>query len=241
MPNSVAPSLQERSRLVRVLHDLSLNKLASMDANLAERLGHLVGLSGSMTLANGLRHLPAEAVFGVSQSFAEAQQEVLRARQHRIAVIVDSFSDASEAQNSLPSPAKGLRVEALKSFEPYQRFYTTHQIEMAVAIKTVRERLRKGMTSTSAELHQLAALDEVIDNSLEAQTRKLFNALLKLLELRFKELRAEFKGLKDWDGEDNAWLQPFYQDMRELLLAEFDARFQPVLGLLEAIQEHEQE
>ncbi len=239
MPQLNTSRLEGRSRLARVLSNFSEQNLLTPESNLAERLGHLVGVSGSMNLARGLKMLPQSSATGARPDYQEVQKTLLDGRSAIVANIVRGFraEPSAESQNTLPSVASGLRVEALKSFEPYQRFYTTHQIEMAVAIKSLRQQIRQSLTSTSCGMHQLAALDMLIEESLETHIRKLFNTLPKVLEKQFIRCREKYPDLATWSGEDNEWLQPFFQDMRELLLAEFDIRFQPLLGLLEALQE----
>ena len=72
----------------------------------------------------------------------------------------------------------------------------------------------------------------------------MFNVIPKLLEQRFHLLLKTHKEnvddnndeLENWLAPDG-WLELFYQDLRELLLAEFDVRLQPILGLLEALNE----
>jgi len=234
MSQSTSSDLQDRSRLVNLLTQLTDFKLGSARYNLAERLGHLVGVSGSMDLARGLRQLPQQASQSKNTDVVVLQDDFLSTRVRMMNTIIDSFSpESGDPQKKVPSEATGIRAEALKTFAPYKRFYTTHQIEIAVGVKNLRTRIRVGMSSFSAQMHQLAELDSTLDQSLEVHARKLFDAIPKLLEPRFQEL------LKQHQENDEAtqWLELFHQDMRELLLAELDVRLQPVLGLLEAINE----
>ncbi len=245
MPQIPLSTVLERSRLVSLLTDLSASKLSSAEYNLAERLGHLVGLSGSITLANGLRKLPYEAGRSLLDDAAVLHGEVLDSRERMINVIASSFNAEADIHIKVPSATGGLRPEALQTYEPYQRFYTAHQVEMAVGVSNLRARVRAVMSGFCVELHQLAELDKTLDESLAVHTRKLFNVIPKLLEQRFKSLlqahRQDMNGNVDNDLENwldsGGWLDLFYRDMRELLLAEFDVRLQPVLGLLEALNE----
>ncbi len=237
-------TLQDRSRFVRLLSEFSATKLASADYNLAERLGHFVGVSGSMTLVRGLQNLPVSKTTQVNE-IATIHADVLLAHESMIRRVVESFSAPvgethDRPQQRVPSIESGVREEALKTYEPYQRFYTAHQVEMAVGIKQLRDKVRQALSGCSVELHQLAELDKTLDESLEVHTRKQFNLAPKVLEQRFKELVRQNKSTEgglDVVGAD--WLTLFYRDMRELLLAELDVRLQPVLGLLEALNEYE--
>ena len=134
----------------------------------------------------------------------------------------------------------------LKLNEPYQRFYNTYQVEIGVEVQNLRDKVRKEVSDVSKQLAQLAELDKTLELSLAVHNRKLFSVTTKLLEQRFKTLLNEYQqsSTKEVDSapEDwlisGAWLDLFYRDMRELLLAEFDVRLQPVFGLLEALNEH---
>jgi len=147
-------------------------------------------------------------------------------------------------QIKAPTASAGIKAEVLQTYEPYRRFYSAHQVEMAVGLQALRQRVRHSVSGVSVELHQLATLDMVLDQSLALHTRKLFNVIPKLLEQRFKlllqnHLEKNAGSVDDAEQwlEPDGWLAFFYHDMRELLLAEFDVRLQPILGLLEALNE----
>lgn len=240
MIRTKSSSLQDRCRLVSLLTELSENKLSVADYNMAERLGHLVGVSGSMVLARGLRGLPTQPNQNRLATGVNVQKVLFSERERVIHSIIDSFSLANgDAPTRVPSLASGVRAEALRTFEPYQRFYVTHQVELSVAVKELRTKVRAYVSTASCELHQLCVLDQTLDESLEVHTRKLFSVVPKLLELRFKKLLANAnQALEDDAVDQQVWVQPLHQDMCELLLAEFDVRLQPVFGLLEAFNEH---
>ncbi len=209
--------------------------------NLAEKLGHMVGVSGSMTLARGIKTMPVEASQSQRLSCDEVQQYVLDKRARAIRSIQDSFSlNQGDAPTRIPSVAAGVRPEALKTFEPYQRFYITHQMELAVVVKELRVSVRSWVSAASAGLHQLAVLDQTLEESLDGSNRKLFNVIPKLLGHRFKDLanRSELLSHNNTESDEPAWILLFHADMREMLLAELDVRLQPVFGLYEALNEH---
>jgi len=148
MAQSHSLALSERSRLVKLMSELAQLNSSAYDYNLAERLGHFMGVSGSMNLALGLRGLPVAVSDQESDSVDIVRKSVLDARERMIMRIVESFS-SSDSQNSVPSLANGVREEALRTFSPYQRYYTSQQIEMGVAIKNLREQLRESMAGLS--------------------------------------------------------------------------------------------
>lgn len=242
-------TLLDRSRLVGLLTELSSVKLSSAEYNLAERLSYLIGLSGSLNLASALKQLPNSASTAVVQEYSVIHSDVLNACDQMVQAILAGFNEGSSSQSAdvqlnVPSASLGFRVEALTSYEPYRRFYSAHQTEMALGLQALRKRIRVNLSGVNANLHQLAVLDHLLDENLAAHTRSLFNVIPKLLEQRFNFLlrthREKLAGQEDdYDQwlEPGAWLALFYQDMREMLLAEFDVRLQPILGLLEALDE----
>ena len=245
----IQTSLLDRSRLEALLIELSSAKFHSGEYNLAERLSYLIGVSGSIKLARSLNELPTSVEKNYKADGESLDDEVVKTCQEMILTITSSFvetegNDDRDAQLTLPS-SNGLRLEALRVYTPYQRCYIAHQTEMALGLQVLRERVRKNLAVTSIELHQLAKLDEILDEDLVVHTRRLFNVIPKLLEQRFHFLLQEHRQKQDKNRRDeldqwllpDGWLTLFYNDMREMLLAEFDVRLQPILGLLEARNE----
>ena len=80
---------------------------------------------------------------------------------------------------------------------------------------------------------------EILEKALEAREHSLLATVPAMLEKRFKRLRQAALPAPDapeTDAAPMAWLPVFHQDIRDLLLAELDFRFQPVDGLLEALR-----
>jgi len=229
--------------------ELSADNLSSKDLNLAERLSSLIGVSGSLDLARALQLLPTHVGTTKAEEGASVQEYVMTTCQKMMQLITSSFvpditGDSADMQIKAPTASAGIKAEVLQTYEPYRRFYSAHQVEMAVGLQALRQRVRHSVSGVSVELHQLATLDMVLDQSLALHTRKLFNVIPKLLEQRFKlllqnHLEKNAGSVDDAEQwlEPDGWLAFFYHDMRELLLAEFDVRLQPILGLLEALNE----
>ena len=229
-----------------MLAELTATRLNSAERNLALHLSRLIGLTDSIALARGLRQLPSSAGESNDTSVHTVQEDVLASRERMMQVITRSFAPESESTPiQVPSASVGIRTEALLRYQPFQRFYTTHQVEMAAGTHGLRMRVRARLAGFSLEMHQLAELDRIVDESSAAHTRKLFNVTPKLLEQRFEQLLAAHFSQETVNDQaqpsdwllPGGWLQLFYNDMRELLLAELDVRLQPVLGLLEALNE----
>jgi len=241
-----ASTLAERSRLVRLLTDMSVAKVSPSELNLAEHLGRLIGVSDSIALSRSLNSLPASQASMIVDSVEAVREEILIGRQQMMQIIVKSFAASPEGTGiQAPSVNTGTRAEALQTYEPYQRFYSMHQAEMAGSVQRLRIRVRSTIAGFSTELHKLAELDRILSDILAGHTQKLFNVTPILLESRFKELLAAH--LEKAGGVHNSeppqwltpgeWLELFYKEMQELLLAELDVRLQPIFGLLEALNE----
>jgi len=252
MSKAAPQASANRSRLIRLLAELSTVKVDMAQQNLAEQLGRLIDLSDSITLARALGRRPPSAADPCTDSAALIHQDLLDSRERMMRAIARSFApETGPTRIKVPSSRANAPADKLQTYEPYQRFYVMHQAEMDTGIESLRLRVREGITRFSPELAQLANLDQTLSDSLAMHTRKLFTVIPKLLEQRFQQLLSEHQqfiekqGLADDDKNNQpanwlmpgGWLERFYQDMRELLLAEFDVRLQPVLGLLEALNE----
>jgi hypothetical protein len=250
MTKAAPQASADRSRLVRFLAELSTVKVDSAQQNLAEQLGRLIDLSDSITLAKALgRRPPKTAGQGIDPAAkvqARVQADLFESRERMMRAIARSFApETGPTRIKVPSSRANAPSDVLQTFDPYQRFYVMHQAEMDTGIESLRLRVRDDISDFSTELAQLSDLDKTLADSLAAHTRKLFSVVPKLLEHRFQQLLAEHRQSAAADSDDQpaqwlvagGWLERFYQDMRELLLAEFDVRLQPVLGLLEALNE----
>lgn len=126
-------------------------------------------------------------------------------------------------------------------FAPYRLRYLARQQAMEAGVGPLRAKLRGALAARSAEMARLATVDAVMEQALEAREHSLLVTVPALLEKRFKRLRQAATPAPDaseTDAAPLAWLPVFHQDIRDLLLAELDFRFQPVDGLLEALRSH---
>ena len=146
-------------RLMTLLSKVSETKLSAASHNLAERLGHLMGLSGSVALARVLQHQPQAEHNSQSLSADSVQQKVLDVRERMLRTISSSFlHEANESQNKVPSADVTIRAQALQTYEPYRRFYAAHQLEMAVCVQNLRADVRQDIALVSPELYELSLI-----------------------------------------------------------------------------------
>ena len=124
-------------------------------------------------------------------------------------------------------------------FAPYRLRYLARQQAMEAGVGPLRAKLRSALAARSAEMAKLATVDAVMEQALVAREHSLLATVPAMLEKRFKRLRHDAMpapDAPDSDAAPTAWLSVFHQDIRDLLLAELDFRFQPVDGLLEALR-----
>jgi hypothetical protein len=162
----------------------------------------------------------------------------------------------------MPAPVLDEPVEIKTAFEPYRRFVAAHQRQMESTLRSLRAQLRLQLSKRASAGQQLAALDAAFENILAEREAALLAKTSKLLEKRFVQaLKAHMQAqtqpatlitettdatVDATDVSDpnpnhtpksdtSSWLVPLRQTIRQALLAELDTRFQPALGLLEAL------
>lgn len=234
------------SRLVRFLTDLSVADVEIPPQQLAEKLGHFLNFSDAVTLSaaheknakNSFESTPVE------QEVVEA--DFLQARNTLITSIVRSCApNAGSTRIKLPTLKLDQTFNVKTAYEAYHRFYVAHQQHIDTSVRSLRAALRDTLSGASLQLQQLAVLDAALDDILWEKSRKLFNAVPKLLEKHFEYLfNTHQQTLAAAQQQDNptrwqqpgGWLAHFCKDMQGLLLAELDVRLQPALGLVEAFR-----
>ena len=245
------------SRLIRFLSDLAVSDVEVSHKQFTEKLGQLISFSDAITLSavhSKLSKMACEPTEATSES---VRVEFLRVREVLVKSIIMSFTFSTRPSTiPLPIPKADTPRDKAVSYEPYQRFYARHQREIDFKVQSLQLYVRDGVSGLSLELAQLVALDAALGDVLAVHTRRLFAVIPKLLSKRFEYLKKEHQqalaNLEDNDTSgsndpfvDNqaewikpgGWLHTFYQEMQGLLLAELDVRLQPILGLVETLNE----
>jgi hypothetical protein len=151
---------------------------------------------------------------------------------------------AGKARIDLPAPTLDAPLVLATAFEPYRRYYQSHQRDMEASIRPLRAKVREVLARTAPALKTLAGLDAALGGMLAERETKLLATVPKLLEKRFSHLfKAHQQLLAKNELADNpaywmhagGWLARFRNDLQTVLLAELELRLQPTLGLLEAL------
>jgi len=243
------------TRLLQFLSDMAVSEIPLTQTHFSERLGRLIDIGESMKLSAFHDDLPGITAKPTTEINTSPKKEVMHIRQLLIKSIAESFiMPEGSSRIELPIFKEDTPLEQLATFEPYQRFYLSHQREFENKLQRLQSRVKGLISELSNDLAQLAALDEVIKMTLLPHTRKYLTVIPKLLEKRFdvllqtylteheeaideiKQNQPNTEIQQKWT-QANGWLNHFFIDMQGLLLAELELRLLPVMGLLEAVDE----
>lgn len=214
------------SALVRLLARWNEAEVREPAASTAERLSQWLAWTDAIALSTVLNApaTRAKAITGTPDDDCARVRDGL-ARTIREDSLYANDGDAPEATTV--------------DFAPYRLRYLARQQAMEAGVGPLRAKLRSALAARSPEMAKLATVDAVMEQALEARTQGLLATVPAMLEKRFKRLRQAALPAPDApeaDAAPMAWLPVFHQDIRDLLLAELDFRFQPVDGLLEALR-----
>ena len=207
----------------------------------ADRLSQWFNWTDAISLSAALDGGAAVAAQGTHADARSAAAESARLRLALADAIEHDCSAAATERDRARSPAVvDDGAAAPPDSAPYRRRYAARQQAMQESIARLRERLREKLAGGSPELIRLAALDAVMEQVLGAQERELLAGIPATLDKHFKRLRDAAASGSDAEPALSAaatpWLHAFRRDMRAVLLAELELRFQPVEGLLDALR-----
>jgi hypothetical protein len=246
MPRALTRKNFHSSNLIRVLSDLALVQAVEPGVAFAEKLGAWLSLDDAITLhaVHATGSTTPGSRFGSAEKISLDEEFTrLRARLGKLDAPTES-TQLSSTRRHAPSMPSDEPMDLATSYVSYRRYYLAHQRDMEASIHPFRVKVRDALTRTSPTLAKLAAMDAVFDSSLGDHERKLFARIASLLEKRFEQLRqAHQQALADTPEADNptprtttgAWLARFWQEFQAVLRAELDARLEPTLGLIEAL------
>lgn len=214
------------SALVRLLSRLTDIGVREPRQATADRLSQWFGWTDAISLSAALDGASAAAPSRVRASASAEERECVRARAALAKAVAEDGA-----------------VAAAVDFTPFRRRHLTLQQAMEAGIGPLRGRLRALLAARSPAMARLAAVDVVMEQVLAAREHSLLGAVPALLEKHFTRLRQDSLESLETAGEpDNSeaqageWLHVFRKDMKNVLLAELDFRFQPIEGLLEALR-----
>ena len=233
-----APSGPAGSRLVTLLTQLDRKAARDSHGDFAERLGRLFDLSDAISLDGANQYRPKGPFEARPDATERLQADLLKTRDTLLAHLSRSFA-GEKAASVIPLPPlkDDAQTDKRPTFGAYERFYQAHQRQMIAGLSNLRQRSRRLLIGHSQAMARLAELDAVFEQSLSGYVRHCFGALPGFLEKRYRTLwdtRDPFHTVEDWLAPQG-WLSQFRRELQLLLLAELDARQEPILGLLDAL------
>lgn len=197
----------------------------------SERLGQLIDFSDSIAISEAHGTGPARAFQAGTASTEHITGEFQRVRDSMVRSVRRCCTPGG-GPSRVKLPLRGdLDLEA-PAADPYLKFYSAQQREIAHRVHNLTARIREDVAGLSPAMARLVAVDTALGNTLAAHTRQYFAEIPALLATHFEQVRRDNPGLPE------AVLEQFCAQLRELLLAEIETRLLPALGLIEAINEN---
>lgn len=225
------------SRLVRLLGAWGVAESPPLRQDFAERLSLWLGPMDAMrlrALQPSLRpvSVPLRLDAGVSELVEQAlaTAERVHAELARRIAVAGRFEPDPDDAAAVP-----LSPDDTPSYAPYRLAYLDWQRELEATIGATRAQLRQVLARVASQ-RPLATLDAVLEPMTAARAQKLWGQVPQWLAQRFRHWhdQAPATDAASAPGAHSAWLARFEQDWTAALLAELDARWEPVQGLMDA-------
>ncbi len=241
-----------RSSLVRLLQSWAQAGNPVPDDTIQALSGWL-GAFEAITLNGVLDSIVSSAVH-TERKHAPVDEAVLRslveATHAQLTGLMEPIQEQGPASRVVhrgrqTEPVRPLDPQALTEWAFHAHRHQSVQRQFDARLQHLRSQVRAQLAKGSTVLRQLATLDAVMAQMFEAQEKRLWATLLAQLERRFNYWSAqrsqpvtasEPDDVQRWSAP-GGWLHSFEQDFRALLQAELQTRLQPVLGLVEAVQD----
>jgi len=191
--------------------------------SLPDRLSRWLDWNHAIALSTALDGRPPAPPDDVPAFDSREEEECARVR----AALAKAIEGARELAVADSRPA--VQDAAPVDFAPFRQRYLTLQRSIQGSTGQLRGRLRDMLASGSPAMARLAEVDAVMEMALSPREQKLLASVPAVLADHFDRLRQSA-------GPQERWLDTFRADMRSVLLAELDVRFQPVEGLLAALR-----
>lgn len=222
---------------IRLLARLTAVDTGPSGPSLPDRLSRWLDWTHAIALSTALDGRPPAPPEGVPAFGSAEEDECARVR----AVLVKAIEGARELVPSASRPVGQVDVPA--DYAPFRQRYLTLQRSMQAATGQLRGRLRDMLAQGSPTMARLAEVDAVMEMALSPREQKLLSSVPALLSDHFDRLRrsaqaspTDTEAVEARPVPAEGWLDAFRGDMRSVLLAELDVRFQPVEGLLAALR-----
>ena len=116
----------------------------------------------------------------------------------------------------------------------YQAFYVAQQKDMSAKIQGLRSYIRETLAAASANMAKLALLDITLEETIGFPLRSGFGAVSKVVHHYTQRLENAWQNHAQHELFQESGSSDFFNELRQLLLAELGLRLQPVQGMLDA-------
>ena len=210
------------SALIRLLDRLAGPDVRESGASTSDRLSQWFGWTDAISLSAALDGVPVTGTAGAPRARSPSSAE--EGECHRVRTSL-AKAIADDSAFATPQPARAESDGAEADFSPYRQRYMARQQAIEASAGALRGKLRSRLAARSPAMAKLAAVDVVMEQVLGARERSLLSTVPAMLEKHFGRLRQDAEATAS-----NAWLDIFRRDARDVLLAELDFRFQPVVA-----------
>lgn len=216
---------------IRLLARLTAVGTDAAGPSLPDRLARWLDWNHAIALSTALDGRPPPPPEG--PVFDSREEEECALARAKLAAAIDG------ARELAPSGARGQARPAVADYAPFRQRYLTLQRAIQGTTGQLRGRLRDMLSAGPPAMARLAEVDAVMEMALSPREQKLLAAVPAVLADHFDRLRQSAHAAASTEGAAAApdgWLDTFRNDMRSVLHAELDVRFQPVEGLLAALR-----
>lgn len=205
-------------RLIARIADIGV---APPEPSLSDRLGQWIDWTRAVALSRALDGTAPDG--GAATPGADTNAD--ECRRALVATIVDD-----------PALASGAAAD-VQGFAGFRKLCLARQRAMQAETGRLRGRLRDRVAACSPGMARLAEVDAAMEQVLSPKEHALLASIPDLLAAHYERLQQQAADATP-PRPPEAWLAAFRRDMRDVLLAELDVRFQPIEGLLAALRQH---
>ncbi|MDR5760275.1 DUF3348 domain-containing protein [Caballeronia sp. LZ035] len=224
-------------RLLAQCADLDVHEPAQ---SLSDRLSQWLGWTDAIALSTALGADPQPVASPRSASGDDASAAA-QTRARLVSAITRDERDEpglhGRRRTAVQTPPDAMQID----FAIFRQHTLSLQQTMESDIGELRSRLRASVAARAGGMTRLAVVDAVMEQTFAARERTLLAQVPVILGRHFERLkRGQVQAEADTGTASGAWLATFRTDMRHVLLAELEVRFQPVEGLLAALRTQSQ-
>ena len=224
---SLAPgsSTPVERRFVDALQPLLSLKAPPSDTALLQEFARIIDVEDAITLSGLLGGKPRPVEPVPTAALARLSGRVQACRK-RLRQAIDEQFDRDGGGERLRCLEEPLVADGLTAAQRLQRMYLRLQQEMALQLQTLRAEIQTALTELSPALARLAVLDRGVAQLIAGYQEQALAAIPRQLS-------------RYWDGgsDGSADGPSVCRLTRQLLAAELDMRLQPVVGLVEAMED----